>query len=160
MGGRRGALHAHRRHDFQQVIRVGAGTRAAAREHEIIAGALALGSQMLRGRPYQRMEPIECAHDASQRVTQQITATDVRQLVEEHHATALVAPLLGARRQHDSWTQDAAREWHLDRRAHDEPRRMVEIQPVGDVVHRAEPRLVAQRARTRDDATHGDRAEK
>ena len=76
-------------HDVQQVIGIIAGARAAG-EHEIVAGALALGAEVARRRPDERMEPVERAGNPAKRVANEIAAPNVGQLVEDYGATPAV----------------------------------------------------------------------
>ena len=76
-------------HDVQQVIGIIAGAGAAG-EHEIVAGALALGAEVARRRPDERMEPVERTGNPAKRVANEIAAPNVGQLVEDYGATPAV----------------------------------------------------------------------
>ncbi len=80
---RRVAAAAHDARDLEQFVRVVGPSRAAG-QHEIVAGAFALGPDVARGNPGERVEPIECARELHDHMCQAIPALHVRKLVQQH----------------------------------------------------------------------------
>src|SRR3982751_471135 len=130
----------------------------AAREYEIVARALALGAKPTRGRPHERMEPIEDAGETAKRVADEIAPLHVRELVEEDRATPAVAPALRTRGQNDCRLHDATCKWHLDERAREKPRHGIEIEAIGDLAQWRGPGPLTELTPGLHDATHRQRA--
>ena len=101
------------------------------------------------------MEPVERAGNAAERVADEITPLDVRELVEEHRATTAVGPLLGARRQHNRWLDHATSKRHLDQWAREQSRYRVKVESIGDLAKRRRPGALVEHAARTHDAPHG-----
>ena len=93
-------MAAERIGQLQQVP--GVFTRVRARcQHAIVAGQLPLDTQAARDPPHTRMRPIERARDGGHHLRQTIVPADVRELVKENRAAAILGPRVGDRRNED-----------------------------------------------------------
>ena len=95
----------HARH-LEQLIGVVRAARAA-RQHQIVAGPLALGPRPLDRQPGQRIEPVERARRLCQHVRQAVAPLHVRELVQQHDAQAALRPAVGVGRHDDGGPEDA-----------------------------------------------------
>jgi hypothetical protein len=145
-GHGRHPLVAHRGDDFEQVLGVVASA-SPQHEGEIVAGPLALGAQAARGRPHQRMEPVEGAGNAAHHVADQVAPLDVRQLVNQHRASPLGVPGRALGRKDDDRAEESGRERHPDLTALDEARLGVQPETIGDLVERPRPVRLLEHAR-------------
>ena len=73
-------------------------------DHGIVAGALALETELAPGDPDERMKPVAGADRACRQLHRPITPADVFELVDEGAPQIGVAPVAGVRRKHDGWT--------------------------------------------------------
>ena len=78
------------------------GPLDAAVQHRIVARVLALLAQALRGEPDERVEPVRRPQTFGGHLREPVAAADVRELVQEHDAHAIVGPLARRCRQDDS----------------------------------------------------------
>ena len=111
--GKRPALHDAR--DVEQLIGV-VGAARARRQHEIVARALALGAQLARRHPRERIEPVRGAGELRDEVRQAVAALHVRELVQQHDADAMRRPGVGVGGHQHRRTEDAPRHRHRRRR--------------------------------------------
>src|SRR5690242_12543907 len=103
----------------------------AAGESKIVARALALVSQLFRGSPHQWMEPVNGARKATERMPHQIMPLYVRQLVQQHRATAVCIPAFTIRRKNNCRLQESAGKRHLRIIASEKTRRLFELETIG-----------------------------
>src|SRR5207249_11947604 len=73
---------------------------APTRIRDVRAATWPISTSGLDPRSEERRVGKECGYGASARVSQQIPTPDVRELVEQHYETPLVAPLRGVRGKH------------------------------------------------------------
>ena len=77
------------------------GRRDSGQEHAVIGCALGFGTQAPHRPPRERMGPVESARQVTEHLDEPVLTSHVGQLVEQERATAILRPLLGARRQDD-----------------------------------------------------------
>src|SRR5512138_2683503 len=91
-GDCRRRVMAHRSHDVEQMLRV--ITRACpARQREIVARTLALRAKLFCGRPHKRVEPVDRACETSKRMSDEIVAANMRELMQQHCKPAIRSPV-------------------------------------------------------------------
>src|SRR5688572_3547559 len=113
----------------------------AARQREIVARTLALGAQLLCGRPDERMEPVQCAGDAAECVADEIMSPYVGELVKQNRQAAIGGPVVAFGGKNDGGRDHAAGEWHSRVITPQESRRLIETESIGDFPQRREPFL-------------------
>src|SRR5262245_56537816 len=81
-------------------------------EDQVVSGALALVEKFAPGEPRQRIPPIEIQCEASKQVRRDVTAADMRQLVEQNHPSPLFRPFGDVGWDEDRWPQEPECERH------------------------------------------------
>ena len=138
--------------------------RAPHDQRQVVARALALGAQLPRGGPHQRVEPVERAGDAAERVAD---AGRAGARAPSSWISTARAPLERSTRRSRPgarWSAETrpARERHLRVVAAQQPRRGVELEAVGDLVQRGLPVGIVERPRAcarcgcTDDTPHAE----
>jgi len=135
------ALHA--RDDVEQVLGVVSGACSTC-QSQIIARALTLRTKLFRRRPDEWVEPVQRTSEPSERVTNKIVTTNVRQLVEQDRVTSVERPVVAFGGKNDRRRENAAGERHLGVFAAEKPRRLLERQTVGDFPEWSQPVFAIQ----------------
>src|SRR5438477_9288785 len=80
-------------------------------QYSIVGRLLAFAAQAVFGGPEERIEPIDGADQLGEHVNNPVAAADVRQLVGEYDAYAVVRPVIGEGGQEHNRTTDAPCDW-------------------------------------------------
>src|SRR5687767_11601951 len=134
--GRRVASHAG--HDIEQMLGVVRRARAA-RQCEIVTGALALGAKLLCRGPHQWVKPVDGAGETAHRVSDEIVPAHVRELVQKHRATAVERPCVALCGKYYGRTEQPACKRHLCIFTAKKARWLFEREPVRYFPERSEP---------------------
>ena len=94
--------------DLNQVIGIVCGRRSEI-QHVIVACALALDPDAVRGVPNHRIEPIDAANDLEEDLADSVIAFHVCQFMRQDKAAPLRGPLRSGGRQEDRVTAHAPR---------------------------------------------------
>ena len=94
--------------DLNQVIGIVCGRRSEI-QHVIVACALALDPNAVRGVPNHRIEPIDAANELAQNLPERIVPFDVRHLMSQNQPASQQRPFPGSGGQQNNRRQDSAR---------------------------------------------------
>ena len=143
----RGRRHrAERSREIEEVTGVLARARAG-REHQVVARQLALRAQPPRRPPDARVRPVQRARQGGESLHEAVAPRDVRQLVQQHGAAAVVGPRVGGCGQHEGRTPGPVRHRHQLAGALQQPHRPSDARLPRRFVEEAPPRRVVDLTR-------------
>ena len=119
---------------------------------------LALDAHAVGGDPDERIEPEDRERELCDELRERVDTLDVRHLVHEHVAAALLGPVVGVVRQQHDGIDDAPRDRNIESPASQQRHRTRDAEPNRDPLREREPTAVFDALAAPRQSRDGERA--